>query len=188
MTLRASELLTQLRTLLTHIHQACDLAEQNESSSEALQHYSRADDLRSDLAATFELLDKQLSGGHDQPVDWTESITTRPPIEHTEELYPAYRLVDCGVSEVELRDLDRLGNGGSLESEDPSADNTNRALWCLVGLRAFAQRTGITAEDPELVMSDFQGNMRHLCDALHIDFATVDRRGAEHYWYEVRGQ
>lgn len=91
------------------------------------------------------------------------------------------------MSEIKFSDLAGLGVGGSLECEDPSVDNTTRAIWCLVGLRAFAQRTGITAECPGLVMSDFMGNMRHLCGALGIDFATVDDHGAEHYWYEVRG-
>lgn len=184
----ASELLTGIRELIKQIHHECDLAEQSESSSQALQHYSRADDQRSDLAARFELLDKQLSGDRDQSVDWTEPITGRPRPDQIDELFLATRLVDDAVSEIHFSDLDRLGVGGTLEYEDPSVDNTTRAIWCLVGLRAFAQRTGITAEYPELVMSDFLCDLRHLCDALGIDFAKVNDHGAEHHWYEVRGQ
>jgi hypothetical protein len=140
----------------------------------ALQHYSRADDRRSDLAATFELLDKQLSGDSKQlSIGQNRSRA-------------AARQRNKRRNSIPLLDSSMVMCRKSSSATLPSVDNTTRAIWCLVGLRAFAQRTGITAECPGLVMSDFMGNMRHLCGALGIDFATVDDHGAEHYWYEVR--
>lgn len=188
MTMSASDLLTEIRRLNTSMHRERDLAGEMETSGQSTQHYARADDLCSDLAAAFELLDEQLSGGCGQRIDWTESIVNYSPAEPTDELYPATRLVSHDVSETKFSDLDSLGTAGPLAYEDPAEDNATRAIWCLVGLRAFAQRTGITDEDPALVIGDFLGDLRHLCDALGVDFATVNDHGAEHHWYEVRGE
>ena len=113
-------------------------------------------------------------------------------IENTEEppegIYLASRLVEKAGAEISFTDLAKFRGEGRLEYEDPSADNGLRAEWAIVGLRAFAERMRLLDETPRLVIGDFLANLRHLCDALGIDFADVSASGEEHHYCEIRGE
>ncbi len=103
-------------------------------------------------------------------------------------IYPATRFTDKDPLEVVFSDLDEFEGVTQLEHEDPCADNATRAEWALIGLRTFAERTRITDESPVLVMGDFLANLRHLCDALGINFDHVNEAGEEHHYWEIRGE
>ncbi|MFI6029484.1 hypothetical protein [Amycolatopsis magusensis] len=76
--------------------------------------------------------------------------------------------------------------------EDDRHDNARRAGFAALAVFAYAHRVGaINAandEDPETVISDLLGDLRHLADSLGLDFAELDRRGRGHYEPELYGE
>lgn len=75
---------------------------------------------------------------------------------------------------------------------DITHDNGRRAGFAINGLVAYARRTGLlngrNDEDPETVIGDFLGDLRHLADALGLDYAEIDEHGQGHYEAELRGE
>jgi len=83
--------------------------------------------------------------------------------------------------------------------EEPN--NGNRASWARTGVNAYAAETrhspseqviDMTTPDEwpgrdhaEEVISDFLGDLRHLCKELGLDFDELSERGNGHYEYEV---
>ena len=67
-------------------------------------------------------------------------------------------------------------------------DNNQRAAFAGEAVKAYAKRTGmLTGEDPETVVSDLLNDMRHLCDALGLDFEALAANDM-HYHAELRGE
>jgi hypothetical protein len=61
--------------------------------------------------------------------------------------------------------------------------NARRAAWALLALTHFADVTGLdpVADDPHTALADLLADLRHLCDALDIDFAASDTHAYQHY-------
>lgn len=75
----------------------------------------------------------------------------------------------------------RLVNESTVEDR-----NQMRARYAGEGARAYAQRVGLlSGEEPLTVLGDLLGDLRHLCDALGLDFAEADRKGYNHYSEEL---
>ncbi|MGW4527813.1 hypothetical protein [Amycolatopsis sp. NPDC004378] len=76
--------------------------------------------------------------------------------------------------------------------EDDRHDNGRRAGFAALAVFAYAHRVGaindVNDEDPETVISDLLGDLRHLADSLGLDFAELDRRGRGHYEPELYGE
>lgn len=61
--------------------------------------------------------------------------------------------------------------------------NARRAAWALLALSHFADVTGLdpVADDLHTALADFLADLRHLCDALDIDFGASDAHAHQHY-------
>jgi hypothetical protein len=61
--------------------------------------------------------------------------------------------------------------------------NARRAVWALLALNHFAEVTGLdpVADDPHTALADLLADLRHLCDALDIDFGASDAHAHQHY-------
>ena len=67
-------------------------------------------------------------------------------------------------------------------------DNNQRAAFAGLALKAYAKRTGgLTGEPPETVIGDLLNDMRHLCDALDLDFDALAHNDM-HYTAELHGE
>lgn len=71
---------------------------------------------------------------------------------------------------------------------DDRHDNGRRAGFAATTLLAFARHTGLLDQDTDTSIVDLLGDLRHLCDALHLDFHKLDRTGERHYTAELRGE
>jgi hypothetical protein len=77
---------------------------------------------------------------------------------------------------------------------DPDANipgnNAVRAGFASTGIIAFAKRVGLLNDEGgvETAISDFLGDLMHLCDALDITFEDMVSMGAFHYDAELRGE
>jgi hypothetical protein len=73
--------------------------------------------------------------------------------------------------------------------EDISHDNTRRAGFALDALQAYADCTGGLASEPvEAKLTDLLGDLKHLADALGVDFSYLAGQAARHYDPETRGE
>jgi hypothetical protein len=98
----------------------------------------------------------------------------------------AYR-VAADPTEVSVDDLASLiETQGELTYTDVSDDNLTRAGWAFAALHTFAGRTGVHGENPATALGDLLADIRHLCDALGVDYSEVDANGAGHYAEETR--
>lgn len=77
------------------------------------------------------------------------------------------------------------GENGRSEPDDVRHDNTRRAGWALIALKAYAAEVG---GDKESIVSDFLSDLRHLCDALGLEFYAESERGWRYYDEEARGR
>lgn len=76
----------------------------------------------------------------------------------------------------------------SYDEGDEARDNGTRAGHAAAALIAYARRTGlIHDEEPETAIGDLLGDLRHLCDALGLDFADLSDKGHRHYAEELHG-
>lgn len=75
---------------------------------------------------------------------------------------------------------------------DVTHDNGRRAGFAITGLVAYARRTGLLSrgndEDPETAFGDLLADLRHLADALGVDYDEIDEHGQVHYEAELRGE
>ncbi|KJR10572.1 hypothetical protein [Gordonia sihwensis] len=70
------------------------------------------------------------------------------------------------------------------EVGDSARQNARRAWHAAIGVRAYAEETGAAhQESARTCMSDLLNDMRHLCDALAIDWDDVVR--PYHYSEEI---
>lgn len=76
---------------------------------------------------------------------------------------------------------------GTYEPQDNRDDNALRAEFAALAVKAYARRTGVLDEEPELAIKDLLGDLMHLCDALGLNFEGLVESGRYHYDCEVRG-
>ncbi len=78
-----------------------------------------------------------------------------------------------------------------LAADDIAHDNGRRAGFGMTALLAYARRAGHLddsyAEKPELALGELLGDLRHLADALGLDYTEIDEDGLGHYKAELRG-
>jgi hypothetical protein len=77
---------------------------------------------------------------------------------------------------------------GSIDGADPQADNDARASF---GARALATHAGLTGNGGEplaTALSDLLGDLRHLADALGVDYDDADATADMHYCAEIHGE
>lgn len=65
--------------------------------------------------------------------------------------------------------------------------NMQRGTFAGLGLKAYAERTRCH-EPIDTVMSDFLGDLMHLCDAVGVDFDNVQCRAEINYEAEIGGE
>lgn len=102
--------------------------------------------------------------------------------------YKAERLPGIETSKelrasVEGRERPRIGY--TLDTQ--SRDNGVRAANAAEGLIAYARPIGLETEELTMVFGDFLGDLRHLADAVGVDWDAVDERGQDHYRCELYG-
>lgn len=74
------------------------------------------------------------------------------------------------------------------DEETPAGRNTMRALWAGLGVKAYAQQTGLlNQEEPVTAIKDLLNDLRHLCDALNLDFEEISANSLRSYVEEVSG-
>lgn len=128
--------------------------------------------------------------------DWPV-LTGRPQrkeeaLTDTDDLNPRRAAAPVDPTDLDLNALraaDWDGDGPTQwRSDDSPHDNTRRAGFALQGVGAYAAKTRLAGDvDAREVIGDLLGDLRHLCDALGLDFAALDEDGREHYDAELRG-
>ena len=68
---------------------------------------------------------------------------------------------------------------------DPQADNNIRAAWGALALDAYTNIVG--RDDLDTSVADLLANLRHLCDALGVDFDIANHRAERYYDDEIHG-
>ena len=75
-----------------------------------------------------------------------------------------------------------------ITGDDAQEDNTVRAQFAALAVRAFADRVCPGGEEIETLIGDLLANLMHLCDAAGIDFDDRLRNGRRHYDAEVHDE
>ena len=70
---------------------------------------------------------------------------------------------------------------------EPQGDNNARAALAASVLVAFAETGSVQFEDFDTTLGDLLADLRHLCDALELDFADISWRAENNYQSEIRG-
>jgi hypothetical protein len=96
-------------------------------------------------------------------------------------IFPA----DLGKVET-IKDLAHLPEM-HLRYKSDVQDNSARASFAALAVVAFVRRVG-DAGDLGTSISDLLGDLRHLCDALGLDYDSLDLHGLAHYNAELRGE
>lgn len=94
------------------------------------------------------------------------------------------------LTEVRWSISDRM-RGVRVESlaDDVRHNNTRRARSALAAVEAFAEMSGgIQGEQTQTFVGDLVVNLRHLCDALGLDWEQVERSAGETHQIEVEGR
>lgn len=96
-----------------------------------------------------------------------------------------------------VADID-LPEDGHIHLADAVQDNISRAGSAAVALKAFAKTQGMDqadgtngylhSESPATAMCDLLCNLRHLCDALGLEFVSVDTDAAMAYEAELTAE
>lgn len=73
------------------------------------------------------------------------------------------------------------------EPEDIAHDNGVRAHAASRGLMVYAEWTRTREEPMGQTFADMMADLRHLADALGLDWTELDRAGEAHYSAELRG-
>lgn len=66
--------------------------------------------------------------------------------------------------------------------------NLQRGLYAGVAVSAYTFVVANADEPLEQQIGDLLGDLRHLCDALGMDFADLNERGFRHYLDEIGGE
>lgn len=68
---------------------------------------------------------------------------------------------------------------------DPCADNSARAAMTALPLLAHVAASGGESDDLGTAIVDLLGNLRHLADALEVDYLDLDAKAGRHYACEL---
>ncbi len=100
------------------------------------------------------------------------------------ETYPAESWVDDDSDLVYSLPLgiDRI------TGDDAQEDNTTRAQFAALAVRAFADRVCPGGEEIETLVGDLLANLMHLCDAAGISFDGCLGTANMHYEAEITGE
>ena len=92
---------------------------------------------------------------------------------------------DDDIAGLKGHDRARLSTDGNAVH-----DNTARATWAAQGLVAFAERTNMVeaGEDIQTALADLLADLRHLCDAVGVDWELADSKGCTMYNDEISGR
>lgn len=103
-------------------------------------------------------------------------------------VYRAGRLRVANVQE--LADLVAGAPRGALTLVDPQADNDRRARWGAQALIGYATNQGKASvqEEMETAASDMLADLRHLFDALDLDWEGLLAKADENYRAEIIGE
>ncbi len=74
-----------------------------------------------------------------------------------------------------------------ITGEDFVEDNTTRAQFAALAVKAFGDRVAPRGEDTETLIGDLLADLMHLCDAAGIDFDSCLHMGNRHYDAEILG-
>jgi hypothetical protein len=90
---------------------------------------------------------------------------------------------------LEANNVDELGATpvSQITTADPQADNNARASFAAHALHAYSQ-VCIGSGEFEEALTDLLGDLRHLADALGLDYGDADYRAHAHYVAEIHGQ
>lgn len=93
------------------------------------------------------------------------------------------------ISAPLTRDIPDPPNVRIYDQATAGSRNTMRALWAGMGVKAYARETGLlNQEEPVTAIKDLLNDMRHLCDALNLDFEEISANSERSYLEEVSGQ
>ncbi len=90
-----------------------------------------------------------------------------------------------------VRDLPEKDPGAFCYGDTPAeiaADNYRRATFAAVAVRAYGEATSPPDEEPETVLCDLLGDLRHLADSLGLSFDDLADRSLMHYDEEREGR
>ena len=121
--------------------------------------------------------------------DAEQPVRGRPPAARP--VYHANRLAVTTAQELaELIVISRAGRRLTGEGTDPQRDNDIRAGWAARALVAYAQHLGNASltEEVETAATDLLSDLRHLFDALGIDWEAAVSSSDDHYRGEIFGQ
>lgn len=117
-------------------------------------------------------------GQHEQPVYGAAPLARK-----------VYRAARLSLDSIE--DLARLIAGepkGELTAADTQADVDRRAGWGAHALVGYASHMRCLRGDIETVVHDMFGDLRHLIDALGLDWEAAVETAERNYRYEILGQ
>ena len=95
---------------------------------------------------------------------------------------PSINLIDAAT----CADLPDKADGDFTDGSTPAeiaADNLRRATSAATAVKAYATATGSIQDTPRSMIGDLVGDLRHLCDALGLDFYDL----TDHYTDERAG-
>lgn len=97
------------------------------------------------------------------------------------------RKIEADTSE-DLPDKDEGQFTDGDSPEDIAHDNYRRATFASVGVKAFAEATGLVDEDPRTAIVDLIADLHHLADCLDLSFEALCDSAEMHYDPETTGQ
>lgn len=91
------------------------------------------------------------------------------------------------LHDAEMAAAMALGAHADIDGVNPAMDNLLRASFALGALRPFAERTGLEHDDLTTILGDFLADVRHLCDALGLEYGVLDGVAHGNYASEIGG-
>jgi hypothetical protein len=99
--------------------------------------------------------------------------------------YQATRLENVNSIE-DLREVPKLA---ITHGVDVQHDNDARASFGAAALVAYAERAGGgKSNEFEAQLSDLLADLRHVCDALGLDYDAADTTAHVNHWREIHGE
>lgn len=87
-----------------------------------------------------------------------------------------------------IGDLAEVPKLAIADTGDIKADNDARASFGAAVLVAYAERVGGESNEVDTQLSDLLADLRHLCDALGLDYDAADATAHMHYCREIHGE
>jgi hypothetical protein len=101
--------------------------------------------------------------------------------------YQATRLENVNSIE-DLAELAEVSKKAIIHGVDAQADNDARASFGAAVLAAYSERVGDKSNEVETQLADLLADLRHLCDALGLDYDAADTKAHVNYWREIHGE